>query len=104
LSNLRELEFVARWDQFAWIAGTTRYNVMGQGATLKEAIDSLLLCLESCVVWARQEGREPFYKDPGPIDEFRSAKDCLPLREGIREPQRSRRYTGNVILDMNVKR
>lgn len=95
----RHFEFVAFWDQCAWVAGVTDYNCVVQGQTLARAVENLKYSLRLDVQLALNEGKCPFIIDCDsklPLDSFTSASGAQPLPRGREEPRKGVRYRGSL--------
>lgn len=97
MKGKRHFEFVAFWDQVAWVAGTTTYNAVSQGQTLARAVENLKYSLQLDAQFALNEGKQPFiidYDGKKPLDSFTRTGGAQPMPRGREEPRKGTRYRG----------
>lgn len=95
----RHFEFVAFWDQCAWVAGVTDYNCVAQGQTLARAVENLKYSLQLDAQLALNEGKCPFtidYDGMLPLDSFENTYGTQPVPRGREEPRKGVRYRGSL--------
>ena len=97
----RDFEYVAFWDEVAWVAGPTGYYYVSQGDTLERAVDNLKGGLQLTAMWCQTEGKEPFTEKEGkdPPVEFSNTEDCVTAEFGLET--KGRRYVGSITVEWN---
>ena len=103
MKHRRTFEYVAFWDEVAWVAGTTGYNDVQQGQTLVEAVDRLRFSLYLHAVWAGND-RRPFAvidETRAPMDSFRNSEGAITCEPG--QEQQGVRYRGYVEVEWTDK-
>lgn len=95
----RRFDFVAFWDECAWVAGVTEYNNVAQGQTLHRAVENLKHQLFLDATLAVEEGRKPFeitFDGLRVMKEFSSTKGTVTANPQKMDPFKDVRYRGTV--------
>src|SRR5581483_1096311 len=96
----KTLEYVAFWSEIAWVAGTTTFNIVSQGDTLEQAVESLAYSLQMNALWDQSNGDDPLTRRDSstePLDDFTDTSDCVTADFGLEK--KGRRYTGTVTVE-----
>src|SRR5579863_5505862 len=96
----RTFEYVAFFDEVAWVAGTTTYNSVAQGEDLQQAVERLRESLWLDAIWTQADGEEPFANrglPTTPLDSFTDTSDCVTADFGL--DKKGRRYTGSITVE-----
>lgn len=100
----RYFNFVAFWDEVAWVAGATTYNSLAQGETLEEAVKNLREQLWLDALWAQTDGKRPFEvfdETREPMKDFCDMTDTVSV--SYNKPSKEVRYRGEFVVEWNPK-
>lgn len=103
MRRTQKFDYVAFWDEVAWVAGTTTFNQVAQGSSLSEAIESLKTCLRVVAVWDQSRGVRPFEVKglaETPLDSFAKAAGCVPV---VERPVKGKRYMGSFVVEWDSR-
>lgn len=101
----KKFRFVAFWDQVGWVAGTTTFNNVQQGDTLKQAVDRLEWSLKTTAAWYEGADRVPFEVmglPDTPLPDFADERGTVPVT--YRCPVKGRRYSGDLVIKWDPRR
>lgn len=101
----RRFDFVAFWDECAWVAGVTSHNEVAQGSTLNKAIESLKWQLGVNATYAEVYGKKPFIiEHDGMIvmEEFSKKRGLAVPQKGV-EPKKGATYCGSFTVSWSPR-
>ncbi len=108
----RTFEIIAFWDTCAWVVGTTTFNSVAQGRSLRTAIQRLrqTLLLEIDYRWTSvAEPLSVTHPTRVPLPSFvprgNEIPEQLPITASHEEPRldRTKRYIGSIIITYNLE-
>jgi len=92
----KTFEYVAFWGDIAWVAGTTCFDCVCQGATVEQAVQRLSHSLYAEAMYAVKEGRVPFDSEHRkPVEKFSSIEGAIPTPDPSAQFSKTARYTGS---------
>ena len=104
MKKTQTFEFVAMWNNTAWVAATTTLDIMAQGNTIKESVDNLRETLLLSAIFNEADGRRPFESfenEPMSWVTDVRAKQASPVPRG--RSSKMKAYRGDVTVEWNSK-